>query len=269
MRTSNIIVILALAGLIAFGLSLLIRRLLPRLAKLDPAPWSATLSYIAAAYGVIIGFSIIFLFDEFSSARQATGNEATSIGTAFNEALLFHENELEIQHSLICYARAVSEREWPALARGHSSPDVDYAYRDVILALGDVSEPADETFQPAAATNMFVQIGNISTARETRLVAAEVQVHSLLAGLLVGGGILVIGLIFIVSPRAHPWAQAVLVGLAAVFTVVMVLIVSVLSTPFKQGAGRLTPELIEETTALMESQAPDAAAQPCGFEQDS
>lgn len=99
-------------------------------------------------------------------------------------------------------------------------------------------------------------------------MAAEVQVHDLLWGLLFGGGALVIGFLFIVSLRAHPLAQAVLVGLAAIFTTVMILIVWVLSTPFKEGVGSLTPALIEETTVYMESEAPDAAAQPCSFEQE-
>jgi hypothetical protein len=267
MSITSIIAVLVVTGVVAFGLSLLIRRLFPGLADLDPGPWSSTLSYLATAYGVLIGFSIVTLFAAFANARQAIGDEATSVGTAFDEALLFPEDEVEIQHSLICYARAVTEREWPTLAHGDAAPEVDQAYRDVMRALGDVDEPADQTFQPAAATNMFVQVGNISTARETRLVAGEAGVHGLLWGLLLGGGALVVGLIFIVSPKAHPWAQAVLVGLAAVFTAVMILIVSVLSTPFREGAGSLTPRLIEETTAFMESEAPEAAARPCDFGQ--
>jgi hypothetical protein len=268
MSTINVVTVLVVTGAVAFGLSLVIHRLFPGLAQLDPGPWSATLGYLAAAYGVIVGFAIVFFFGQFSSARQAIGDEATSIGTAFDEAVLFPESEREIRHSLICYARAVPEREWPTLAStGESAPAVDEAYQDVILALGDVTEPADATFQPAAATNMFVQVGNISTARETRLVAAELEVHTLLKALLYGGGALVIGLLFIVSLRAHRLAQAALVGLSAVFTAVMILIVLVLSTPFKEGVGRLEPRLIEETTASMESGAPEAAALPCSFDQ--
>ena len=267
MSLPSVITVLLLTGAVAFGLSLVIRRRSPSLTGLDPGPWSSTLSYVASAFGVIIGFSIVFLFGEFSEARQAVGDEATSIGTAFEEAELFPESKLDIQHALICYSRAVSEREWPALARGGSAPEVDEAFRDVILALRDVSEPADRTFQPAAATNIFVQVGGISTARETRLVAAEVQVHTLLWALLLGGAVFVLGLILVVSFQAHPVAQAVLVSLAAVFTAVMILIVSVLSTPFKEGVGGLQPELIEETTAQMETEAPAAASRACAFEE--
>jgi hypothetical protein len=262
--TLGIALMMVAAGFAAFGLSLLVRRFVPRVDDLDPAPWSASLSYVAAAYGVIIGFSIVFLFGEYSSARQAIGDEATSIGTAFDEILLFPDDAPEVQHALICYSRAVAEVEWPALADGESAPEVDQAYKEVILSLGDVGEPADGTFQPAAATNTFVQVGNISTARETRLVAAEV--HSALWGLIVGGGALVVGILFVASGRASPRAQATLIGLSTAFTTVMIVIVFVLSSPYAEGAGRLTPELIEETTTYMQAQAPDVAARPCAFD---
>jgi hypothetical protein len=259
--TLGIALMMVVAGVVAFGLSLLVRRFVPRVDDLDPAPWSASLSYVAAAYGVIIGFSIVFLFGEYSSARQAVGDEATSIGTAFDEILLFPEDASEVQHALICYSRAVTELEWPALADGESAPEVDQAYKEIVLALGDVEQPADGTFQPAAATNTFGQVGNISTARETRLVAAEV--HSALWGLIIGGGALVVGILFVASGRASPLAQATLIGLSTAFTTVMVVIVFVLSSPYAEGAGRLTPELLEENTAYMEAEAPDVAALPC------
>lgn len=261
MSTLGIGLIMVVAGVVAFGLSVLVRRFARRVDALDPAPWSASLSYVAAAYGVIIGFSIVFLFGEFSSARQAIGDEATSIGTAFDEILLFPEDAPEVQHALICYSRAVVDYDWPAMADRGSAPEVDQAYKDVILSLGRVEEPAEGTFQPAAATNTFVQVGNISTARETRLVAAEV--HSALWGLIFGGGFLVIGILFVASGRASPLAQATLIGLSTAFTTVMIVIVFVLSSPYAEGAGRLTPELIEETTTYMEGESPSVADRPC------
>jgi hypothetical protein len=255
--------ILLSAGVLTFLLSLLVRRIFPGLASVNTDPWSSTLSYIATAYGVVIGFSIIFLFGEFTDARRAVGDEATSVGTAFEEARLFPDDAAEIQHALLCYARAVPELEWPALREGESSPEVDDAYRNIILALGEAEQPTDSTFQPAAATNIFVQVGNISTARETRLVAASIQVPVLMWALLWCGGLFVLALIFVVTLRARPVVQAALVGLSAMFTLVMILIVTALSNPFGTGEGRVSPRLIEETAATMELEVPDLAAVPC------
>lgn len=262
METPAAVLVVLATGGIALGLSLLVRRSFPRLGSVATAPWSSTLSYVATAYGVVVGFSILYLFGEFSDARQAVGDEATSIGTAFEEAWLFPEDADTIQHALICYARAVPEFEWPALRHSQSAPEVDDAFREIVLALGEAGQPAESTFQPATATNLVVQVGNISSARETRLVAAETYLPSALWALLLGGGLLVVAMIFAVTLPARAVTQAALVGLSATFTATLVMIVYALSSPFAAEAGRITPRLIEETTATMEAAAPEAA-RPC------
>ena len=257
MSSSVALVVLVGTGLVAFAGSLLVRRLFPGLRDVDTSPWLSTLSYVATAYGVVVGFTIIFLFGAFSDARQAVGNEATSIGTAFEESRLFPAQAQQIQHALICYSRAVPEYEWPAMRDGTSAPEVDAAYKNLILAPAGDQEAASGTFERAAATNLFAQLGDISTARETRLVAAETDLPPLLYGLLIGGGLFVVALIFMGTMSSAPRTQAVLVSLSAVFTMVMISIVIALSTPFASGSGRVSPKLIEQTTASMTAEAPD------------
>ena len=259
--------ILVLVGAVTFALSLLVRRWRPGVSEVDPGPASSTLSYVAAAYGVLVGFAIVFLLGQVAGARQAIGDEATSIGTAFDEAQLFPQAEPEIQQALICYARAVTEREWPALADGRSSPQADQAYRDLIATYGRAKEPTDTTFQPAAATNSLVQVGSISTARETRIVAAEIHVGALLWTLLLGGGLLVAVLLFLLTAKASPLAQGAFMGLAASFTAIMLMLIVVLGHPYRDASSALSPRLIEENTARMQAIAPDVANLPCSWEE--
>ena len=233
--------ILLLVGAVAFVLCRLARRIVEEKEEVDPAPWAATLSYVATAYGVVVGFSILFLFGVYSDARQAVGDEATSIGTAYEEAALFPDAGPGIQRALICYSRAVPEHDWPALQDHEGSPEVDAAFSDLVASLGPGDQPTTGALQSAAATNLVSQVGAISTARETRLVAAETHVPPLLWGLLFGGGLFVVGMIFVVTLAAGPNTQAALVGLSAIFTAVMFLIVLALSTPFASGGGRVTP----------------------------
>lgn len=258
--------VLVLVGVGVFVGVLVVRRLRPGLEHLDTGPASSVLSYVAAAFGILVGFLIVFELGEATRARHATGDEATAIGTAFDEAQLFPQSEAEIQHALICYSRAVSEREWPALAEGGSAPEVDEAYRQLIAAYGEAGEPTDGTFQPAAATNSFVQIGTISTARETRIVTAGATPRGLMWGLLIGASVFVLLLLFVVSTPARPVGQALLLALASVFTVVLLLLVFTLSRPFREGSGPVTPELIEDNTARMVSLATDGD-RPCPFEE--
>ncbi len=254
--------LLAVVGALTFGLTLLVRRRI-RSGDIDPTPWGHTLSYVATAFGVVVGFSIIFLFGEFSDARSAVGDEATSIGTAYEEAALFPDAGPGIQHALLCYSRAVPEYDWPALEDKEGSPEVDAAFSDVVASLGQGDQPTTGALDSAAATNLVAQVGNISTARETRLVAAETQVPPLLWFLLLGGGLLVVAIIFVVTLPSGPRTQGMLVAFCAIFTTVMVLIVLGLSDPYGTSAGRVTPRLIEQTTATMEASASPSVAAPC------
>lgn len=73
----NVIVIvgaLLAVGLLTFALSLLVRRWRPGVSEVDPGPASSTLSYVAAAYGVLVGFAIVFLLGQVAGARQAIGD---------------------------------------------------------------------------------------------------------------------------------------------------------------------------------------------------
>lgn len=256
-------VIVAAVGLGAAVITILLRRSVPRLGTVDPAPWSATLSYVATAYGIVIGFSILYLFGTFADARSAVGDEATSIGTAFEEVALFGDAGEDVQHALICYAEATSADDWPAMREGASAPEADAAYADLVASLDQEGPSPEGVFQPAVATNTVVQIGSISTAREIRLVAAATSLPVLLWGLVVGGGLLVIVLLFAVTLPTAPRTQAVLVGLSTTFTAVLVLLVMALNNPFAAGAGRVSPTLIDETVVSMKQSAPDLADLPC------
>ena len=254
---------LVITFIVAFSACILGRKFL-RGRQSHPESWAATLSYVATAYGVVVGFSILFLFGQFADARQAVGDEATSIGTAFEQASLFPEGQMSIQRALICYGRAVPADDWPALAEHQGgSAKVDVAYHNLVVSVGVGDQPAVGALHAATATNLASQIGSISTARETRIVAAESRLPGMLWALLIGGGTFVVISIFVVTLPATRITQAFLVSMAAEFTLVLLLIVVALSNPFAAGGGRVTPQLIEQTVAAMTSAAPPAITGPC------
>lgn len=255
-----LLVLTFLATVIA---SLLLRKAL-RDRQSHPDSWAATLSYIATAYGVVVGFSILFLFGQYAEARQAVGNEATSIGTAYDQATLFPDSQDSIQRALVCYARSVPQYDWPSMS-GHEggAPEVSAAYHDLVVSVGVGDQPASGALHAATATNLASQIGSISTAREIRLVAAETSMPVMLWGLLIGGGLFVVVSIFVVTLAAGRKTQAILVAMSAVFTHVLLMIVLALSNPFGPGGGRVSPQLIEETTAAMTQDAPPGITASC------
>lgn len=245
------VALLGVVAALAFLVSYLVRRRWQRLDTLNTEPWSATLSYVATAYGVLIGFSILLLFGQFADARQAVGDEATSVGTAFEQAALFPRSAPAVQSALVCYAESVVDYDWPAMRNGTSASEVDRSYARLVQSLGVDDQSSVGALHSATATNLASQIGAISTARETRLVAAETSMPIMMWVLLIGGGLFVLVLIFVVTLSARPRTQASLVASAAAFTVMMLLLVAALSTPFARGSGRVQPRLLTETVATM------------------
>jgi hypothetical protein len=262
MSSATAVGVLVVVGALVFVLVSIVRRARPSVTEIDSGPASAVLSYVAAAFGILLGFVIVFLLGEASTARLAIGDEATAIGTAFDEAQLFPDVEPRLQQALICYSIAATE-EWPALADGTSSAEADDAYRALIATYGEDLVPSGATFQPAAATNSFAQIGAISTAREIRINLATFGLGPILWTFLIGGAAFVLILLFVASMSARPMTHATLLGLASIFTTLLLVLVFALNNPFSEGNRLVTPLLIEQTTDRMVTTAPAAAGEPC------
>lgn len=252
------VVALVVVAAVVFGVSLAVRHRARRLDQVDGAPWSATLSYVATAYGVLVGFSILLLFGQFADARHAVGDEATSVGTAFEQAALFPGSASRIQTALVCYADAVVRYDWPAMRADGGAPEVDRAFADLVQSLGPDDTASAGALHSATATNLASQIGAISTARETRLVAAEANMPLMMWALLAGGGLFVLVLLFMVTGGARPRTQAALIAAAGVFTIMMLLLVAALNSPFADGPGRVSPRLMSEAAQAMRA-SPNAA----------
>ena len=260
------LLILVLIGLLAGCLTYLIRRFLPWIEKVKPEGWGSTLSYVATAFGVVIGFSILYLFGQYATAKSAVGDEATSIGTAFEQAKLFPGSSDGIQRALVCYSRSVPEYDWPAMRNGGGgAPQVDQAYADLVASLGKGDRPTTGALHSATATNLASQVGSISTAREARLVTAETRVPPMLWLMLYVSAAFVVLLLFAETLSASRGTQSVLMGFSTVFTAVLLLLVIALAQPYGRNAGAVNPKLIEETTASMVKSAPQYAHLDCNF----
>lgn len=262
MTTPSALVVVVLAGTLAAGLSLLFDRLFSRRGDLETESAARTLGYVASAYGIVIGFSIVFLFGEYSDARDAVGEEAAALRSAFESTLVLGDNPEGVQHALICYARAVPEFDWPALQQASLAPEVDAAYRNVFLALDNL---AVEGTEPESAATKSV-VGSLETAAQSRLtrsLAAETQIPGLLRVFLFAGGALVVGLLYVALLGASSRRRAILVGMAAAFTSIMVAIIFQLGQPFRDDGAGVDPIPITEAVQVMERATPDVASRSC------
>src|SRR5262245_31490889 len=80
---------------------------------------------IGVLYAVVLGFTAIIVWERFDEARGNVEREANELGDLFRNAQAFAAEDFreELETNLRSYVRLVVEKEWPAMAKGESSPE--------------------------------------------------------------------------------------------------------------------------------------------------
>ena len=154
-----------------------------------------------------------------------------------------------MQTALSATPRLLLRYDWPAMRADGGAPEVDRALRNLGSPSASTT-PSTGALHFGHGDQPASQVGAISTARETWLVAAEADMPLMMWGLLVGGGLFVLVLIFVVTSTAtpHPGRSGrrgrdvhdhdAAAGLA-------------LNSPFADGPGCISPRLITEAASTM------------------
>jgi hypothetical protein len=118
------IVIVAGAAATVFACFTLIRRSGPLLA--DPTRGTSIATVGGTSFAVLLAFVIFAGFQTYDGAKTGAQSEAVAVLEITRTAALFPAAQRdELRSDLVCYGRAVSNQEWPAMRRGLSSPVVD------------------------------------------------------------------------------------------------------------------------------------------------
>jgi len=89
---------------------------------LDTQQASAALSVSGTVFAVMVGFAFLIAFQSYGNARDSADQEAAATLGLFHAAELFPGRDRdELETSLVCYGRAVTEREWPLMADDETS----------------------------------------------------------------------------------------------------------------------------------------------------
>src|SRR5204862_169623 len=77
-------------------------------------------------FAVVVGFVFLLAFQSYQNARTHSQDEALAALGLFNAAEHFPQpTQARLQGDDVCYARAVIDDEWPAMADERTSPLVD------------------------------------------------------------------------------------------------------------------------------------------------
>jgi hypothetical protein len=154
-------------------------RLIVRLSGVDPAkplPIYDLVPVTSILFALMVAFSASGIWNDWQQARSAVQREALALENVLALAEgLSSERAAKLKESVIAYAKAAAEQEWPAMARQADMDDPLYEVSDRILVslIVALSREALTTGSSPISAILLPQIFEARGARLARLMLAN------------------------------------------------------------------------------------------------
>jgi Protein of unknown function (DUF4239) len=255
------LIILGAAAVSAAGM-LILRRWAPEGTYFkDPIPAGAVYTVAGTAYMVIVAFVFFVAFESYHAAKTDAQDEATATLAMFHAVGPFSpETRARLQRQVICYAREVISRGWPAMREGKDSPVVDARVR----ALEETAEriPVSGVKQLAAYDQWFVLNEERRRGRQGRIAEAEGLVPPVVWLILIIGAVVVIATVgFFADVRESPVTQAAMIAAVAIVVVSGLVLVRFLDNPYEDKSGSIKPTAMTRTLEQMQREGGERTRQ--------
>jgi uncharacterized membrane protein YraQ (UPF0718 family) len=205
---------------------------------------------LGVIYAVLIALVVIAAWEDFAEARDTVEREASELDDVFRLAHPLPDPEgRQLQELARSYAQVVVEEEWALMAQGRTSPRAWDLLDDMTLQLEkvEVRTKADQVLYGEALD----RTNELADARNARLVEAGEGIPTVLWGVLVVGGIMVVGFTYLFGLENSLVHMLMVAALALVISSVLFTI-GVLEHPFS-GDVRVGPEAFELVLERFES----------------
>jgi hypothetical protein len=247
MAWSSLVVILVAVAAAVTG-TLLVRRAiaLPVLAAQNEVT-GFIYGVLGIVYGVLLGFTVIVVWDKHQLARLRVEDEANALADLFHEALAFPSPRRDSLVSAVDAYAHIAIDDWAAMADGEPTPRETRSYWDVWDAFLRI-EPHSQReaiWLNAAAS----RVNNLGDARRLRLLSAKSKVPPTMWRVLIVGACITIIFGFFFGTKSVRVHALMVGGLAAMIVMVLVLL-SVLEHPYADGSGIDTSAFVEVRAAV-------------------
>ena len=202
---------------------------------------------LGTIYAVILGFSVVFLWEQYHDAETIADREASQLSDLHRLAQALpadHQGALIL--SLENYCKLVVDEEWPLMDQRKSSAKTHEQLLQ-IWRNGQALDPGTER-EGIILGKIVDTLTNLNDARRGRLLAARSSLPKPLWFVLIAGAVITIGFSYLFGIRSMIAHNVITVFLAASIGLGLFLIAA-LEGPFS-GSLRLSPEAF---TAVLES----------------
>jgi hypothetical protein len=203
---------------------------------------------IGVVYAVLLGFTAIMVWEQFRNAQEGVEREADALADLYREARSFPpEVRDQVAFQVRAYARAVIEKEWPAMAEGESSPESWEEYEQLWRTYHKFMPQTDQ--QRAWYAEAIRALNELGDSRRDRLLRVRSGLPAVIWSVLLAGGTVTIGFTFLFGTRSA-WAQGLMTASLALTIGVVLLSILALEHPFA-GITRVNPATFHQLEEIL------------------
>jgi hypothetical protein len=196
---------------------------------------------VGMVYAVLLAFAILVVWQRFNQADNEVANEASAAATVFRLTTgLDALHGAAVRKATTAYLREAVAKDWAAMSRGTSSPDVTTALSEIYNAV--LREHTSNTFEARVVAEILRVVDRISEMRRLRLVVADGIVPGIIWAVLFAGAFVTIAFTFFFGTN-NLRAQSVMSGALALLIFGGLLTVVALDHPFA-GTVKVGPEAL-------------------------
>lgn len=210
---------------------------------------------------LLLAFMLVQTFSSYQRAEQHAATEAATV-LAEHEAATFlgEPDRTAVRTDLVCYARAVAEREWPAMADGGADPVTTQWEEQLRSNLVAAADRDDARLGVSGLVGLEV---DRTTSRRERIAEVEPAVPGALSWMVELTALSILVLLSVFTWHLRPLVRVILVGSVVGLVLMVVVGVRELDTPFS-GTVALEPTAMRATlTEMAHTMAAGGAALPC------
>jgi Protein of unknown function (DUF4239) len=236
---------------VAVGGLILVQRLVPislRRQHNDVAGF--IYAVLGVTYAVLLGLMVVAVWEQWEAAKHTADEEASSLAEIFwISDRLPQSDGRRVQELARSYARVVVDDEWALMEQQESSPRAWDLLDDLRARLQDFqpSNPQEQVVYEQSLERMR----DLADARRDRLLEAEQGLPLILWVVLITGGIIVIGFMYLFGMESTVVHLLMVASLALVIALVLFTVAS-LNYPFR-GDIRINPEAMEHVLGRFQS----------------
>lgn len=200
---------------------------------------------VGVIYAVLLGFAVIVVWEKFSDSERHVAEEAGAVATIYRLSKgIEGETGIQVREAITGYVRTAITKDWPAMANGGASRDVDRALDDAYAAV--LSFYPGDRREGALLSELFRQLDLVTQARRSRLAMASGIVPGVIWIVLFGGAAITLGFTFFFGTE-NLRAQLTMTGALSLLIFSAILTIIAIDHPFA-GTVKVGPQAL--TTVL-------------------